>query len=111
MSIRKVPTVVCDGCGTVIDADYHIKLDNRDQKVVQKDRDGSTQRDFCCEACAEWWHAEFPADGAWGPAWDEREWWWKHVRPRKEHPHLRTAHEESPLTDTKVHFESPEKTR
>lgn len=91
MSIRQVPTIICDGCGTVIDADFHVKIDVGQQKVKQPHAKSPTRRDFCCEACKAWWFAEFPAEGPWGPAWDDREWWWEHVAPKKHHTHLRSV--------------------
>ena len=109
MSIQRVPVRVCDGCGTVIETDYYIRIRPVTQKVVQQDRSKSPVRDFCCEACERWWRAQFPATGPWGPAWDEREWWCDQVGPCAESLHIRTAHEESPLVDTKVHFDTPER--
>jgi hypothetical protein len=108
MSTRYVPTTICDGCGTVIETDYHLKIKPHGQKVLQPTAISSAWRDFCCEACEEWWHAQFPAEGPWGPAWDERDWWCENVGPCAERAHVRTAHEEMPLIDTKVHFKDPE---
>ncbi len=108
MSIRSAPVLICDGCGTVIEKDFFIKISPQHQEIVQQDPSLSTDRDFCCEACLEWWQAQFPADGPWGPAWDEHDWWCTHVGPCAERARVRTAHEELPLLDTKVHFESPE---
>ncbi|NWF68057.1 MAG: hypothetical protein HXY40_03135 [Chloroflexi bacterium] len=109
MSTRYVPYIVCDGCGTVIEADYHIRISPQQQPIVQRDPNAAPQRDFCCEACAAWWHAQFPANGPWGPAWDERAWWCDHVGPCAASVHIRTTHEEAPLVDTKVHFVDAEK--
>jgi hypothetical protein len=109
MSIRLLPVVVCDGCGTVIDFDYHLRLIPENQKIIRQDPTRPPERNFCCEACESWWLAQFPLEGPWGPAWDEREWWCQETGACGERAHVRTAHVESPLVDTKVHFEDPEK--
>ena len=107
MSWKNVPTLVCDGCGQVIDMDFYIRLDPSGQRVVQKDHSHSPERDFCCEACKEWWRAEYPPDGAWGPAWDERE-WWRHQMQTTDHVPVRTTHDDLPLVDTHAHFDDPQ---
>jgi hypothetical protein len=109
MSIKLIPVIVCDGCGTVIETDYHIQIHPQNQEVVQRDPARSSQRDFCCEACEEWWYAQYGGDGPWGPAWDEREWWCAIFGPCAEKAHVRTTHDESPLVDVRVHFDSPER--
>lgn len=108
MSIRCVPVLVCDGCGAVIDMKFFRKINPTAQKVIQHDRHASPERHFCCDGCEAWWHAQFPADGPWGPAWDERDWWCEKVGPCAERSHVRTAHAEAPLVDTRLHYEDPE---
>jgi hypothetical protein len=110
MSIKNVPTLVCDGCGAVIDMDFYIRVHPGDQEILQRDPSRSPERDFCCEACKEWWYAEFPTDGPWGPAWEERAWWWQQ-RQNGEHTSIRTAHTEMPLVDTHANFVHPETVR
>ncbi|MDL1885915.1 hypothetical protein FBR01_20030 [Anaerolineae bacterium CFX8] len=108
MSVRNVPMLICDGCGSVIDMDFYIRIRPTRQTVVQKDPCTSPERDFCCEACAAWWHAQFPESGPWGPAWDEREWWCEQVGDCGERARVRTTHDEMPLVDVRAHFEDPE---
>ncbi len=108
MSIRRVPVLVCDGCGTVIENRFYLTARPTGQKIVQHDPCLTPERNFCCEACQAWWNAQFPADGPWGPAWDERDWWCEHVGPCAERSRVRTVYEEAPLVDNKVHFEDPE---
>jgi hypothetical protein len=107
MSWKMTPVLVCDGCGTVIDTDYYILLDPSDQEVVQKDLQVPAERDFCCEACEEWWKAEYPEDGVWGPAWAERD-WWRHQAQNSEHVRVRSAHEDMPLVENRSYFDDPE---
>ncbi len=108
MSTYHVPVLVCDGCGTQIDMDFYIRIQPTDQKVIQRNPEESPERDFCCEACQSWWQAEFPADGPWGPAWYERDWWFERVQAGKERAHIRTAHDQMPIVDTHAHFDDPE---
>ncbi|MBZ0280368.1 MAG: hypothetical protein K8L97_06480 [Anaerolineae bacterium] len=108
MSIKLVETVVCDGCGTPIDFDYHLHITPFNQKVVQKEVKQSPRRDFCSEACQSWWLAEYPNTGAWGPAWDEREWWCEQVGECADHIPVRTTHDEMPIVDVHAHFDDPE---
>lgn len=108
MSIRYVPTLICDGCGTVVESGACRKQLPAGQIVVQKSKARSVERHFCSEACEAWWQAQFPASGPWGPAWDEREWWCEHVGPCAERAHVRTAHDAMPLVDVHAHFEDPE---
>jgi hypothetical protein len=108
MSIRKTPVLICDGCGTTIGMDFYITRRPARQKVVKQDRHSSSERHFCCSACEAWWNAQFPQEGPWGPAWDEREWWCDNVGPCGERARVRTAHEESPLMDMEFHVTDPE---
>jgi hypothetical protein len=81
MSIHLAPTLICDGCGTIIEKQNYVKIrPTAGQKVIQKDKRHSYDRDFCCEACMSWWRVQFPANGPWGPAWDERDWWREQTR-------------------------------
>jgi hypothetical protein len=82
MSIHLVPLLICDGCGTIIEKKNYVKVRPGAQKVIQKDKRHSYERDFCCEACMTWWQAQFPATGPWGPAWDERDWWFENAGRR-----------------------------
>ena len=110
MSIRSVPVLVCDGCGTVIGMDFYITLNPTPaQPIVQRDRTREPDRHFCCAACEAWWHAQFPPTGPWGPAWDERNWWCDHVGPCAERARVRTAHAEAPLMDLEFHDSNPER--
>ncbi|MBZ0276952.1 MAG: hypothetical protein K8I60_12450 [Anaerolineae bacterium] len=108
MSIKNVPTLVCDGCGAVIDMDFYIRIRPTGQKVIQSDPTLSPERDFCCDACESWWHAQFPASGPWGPAWVERDWWCDQVGPCAERAHVRTAHAEMPLSENRSYYDDPE---
>lgn len=108
MSVRNVPTLICDGCGSVIDMDFYLRIRPAHQTVVQKDLSLSTERHFCCEACQSWWFAQFPEDGPWGPAWDERDWWCKEVGDCGERARVRTAHDVMPLVDVHAHYDDPE---
>jgi hypothetical protein len=107
MSWKMIPVLVCDGCGTVIDTDYYTMLDPADQPVLQRDKSVPAERDFCCEACEQWWRAEYPENGPWGPAWEERAWWRQHVLNADRVP-VRTAHEEMPLAENRSYFDKPE---
>lgn len=107
MSWKIVPTLICDGCGTVIDTDYFLAIEPTVQAVLQRDTTTPAERDFCCEACEAWWKAEYPQSGPWGPAWEEREWWRHHVLPGQHVP-VRTAHEEMPLAENRSYFDDPE---
>ncbi len=81
MSIHLAPVLVCDGCGTVIEKQNYVKIKPAGQKVIQKDKRHSYERDFCCEACMTWWRTQF-SGSLWGPAWDERAWWREQTRQR-----------------------------
>ncbi|GEM_PF-4704099 len=108
MSVRNVSMLVCDGCGTVIDMDFYITLRPSGQQVIQQDPSRPVERHFCSKACESWWRGQYPADGPWGPAWDERDWWCENVGPCGERARVRTAHEEMPLLDLENHMEDPE---
>ena len=108
MSTRKVPTLICDGCGTVIDMDFYITRRPARQKVLQQERTVSPARHFCCQTCESWWHAQYPVSGPWGPAWDDRDWWCEHAGPCGERAQVRTAHAANPLVDMEFHDEDPE---
>lgn len=107
MSIRMTPVLVCDGCGTVIDMDTYIKRTPTDQSILQQHPEQSTERDFCCDACEAWWQSEYPETGAWGPAWEERD-WWHHQLQDHAFTRVRTAHEEMPLFENHSYFDDPE---
>ncbi len=109
MSLRMVPQRVCDGCGTAIDIDFYITLTPHNQQVIQQDRQRDPARHFCGSACEAWWHAQFPAVGPWGPAWDERDWWCERVGPCAERSRVRTAPTDAPLMDMEFHDADPEK--
>ncbi len=109
MSVRNVQVLICDGCGTEISTDFYITLrPGPRQKVIQRDPKRSPERHFDCEACASWWRAQFPPEGPWGPAWDERDWWCARVGPCGERARVRTVHEENPLVDLEFHEKDPE---
>ncbi len=108
MSKRSIPVLMCDGCGTQIKIDFFITRQPEGQKVVQRDRKLPPDRHFCCAACEGWWDAQFPPEGPWGPAWDEREWWCEHVGPCAERAHVRTVRADDPLTDMEFHDHDPE---
>ncbi len=108
MSIRNVPLLICDGCGTAIHSEFYLTLKPSGQRVIQQQPRRSPERHFDSEACAAWWWAQFPASGPWGPAWDERDWWCKHVGPCGERARVRTAHQENPLVDLEFHDADPE---
>ncbi len=108
MSIRTVPVLICDGCGSQIDMTFYSTRQPQGQKVVLHRHDDAPDRHFCCAACEAWWHAQFPAEGPWGPAWDEREWWCAHVGPCGERAQVRTAHADTPLVDMEFHDHDPE---
>ncbi|NPV68067.1 MAG: hypothetical protein HPY64_13060 [Anaerolineae bacterium] len=108
MSKRLVPILVCDGCGTEITVDFYITRQPGNQKVIQRDRHALPERHFCCAACEGWWDAQFPPQGPWGPAWDERDWWCEHVGPCAERARVRTVHKEEPLVDLEFHDRDPE---
>jgi hypothetical protein len=107
MSLKTVQVLVCDGCGAEIDMDYYIRIRPEGQPVLQRDLTASPERNFCCEACEQWWHAQFPETGYWGPGWEERAWWHEQVGP---HHAVRTAHAEMPMVDVHAHFTDPEPT-
>lgn len=107
MSWKDVPTLVCDGCGQIIDMDYYIHITPVNQQLLQENMAVSPERHFCCEACKEWWHAQYPEDGPWGAAWDEHEWWQQQLQASGHVP-VRTTHGEMPLIDTHTHFGDPE---
>ncbi len=107
MSIKLIPTRICDGCGSEIEMDYYLRRYPEGQTVLQRDKDASPERDFCCEACRDWWLAQYATDDPWGPAWDERE-WWRHTMATCDHIAVRTTHDAMPLIDQNVHFEDPE---
>lgn len=109
MSIRNIPVLVCDGCGTAIGMDFYITRRPTTQKVIHQNPDRSPERHFCCAACEAWWNAQFPLEGPWGPAWDEREWWCANVGECGERARVRTAHTESPLMDMTFHDNDPER--
>src|SRR5574341_2070847 len=100
MSTRLIRQLICDGCGTLIEVDSYIRVRPSGQAVIQKDKRHSYERDFCCEACQSWWFAQFPADGPWGPAWDERDRWSQHSGTYGQRAHVRTTHDDMPLVDT-----------
>lgn len=108
MSIRDVPVIVCDGCGAAIDTDFYITRRPAGQQIVQQNPERDPARHFCCAACEAWWGAQFPREGLWGPAWDERAWWCDNVGPCGERARVRTAHEEAPLMDMAFHDHDPE---
>lgn len=108
MSKRNIPVLVCDGCGTVIEIDFYIPRSPENRRVVQRDPTASPERHFCCNACEGWWNAQFPADGPWGPAWDERDWWCDNVGPCAERARVRTAKVVDPLVDMEFHDRDPE---
>lgn len=108
MSKRNIPVLVCDGCGTVIAIDFYITRHPATQEVLQPDPDTSPERHFCCNACEGWWNAQFPPEGVWGPAWDEREWWCEHVGPCAERARVRTVKAVDPLVDMEFHDRDPE---
>lgn len=108
MSIRTMPILICDGCGTVISMDFYITRQPIDQKIVSQDEASAPERHFCCTACEGWWNAQFPPEGVWGPAWDERHWWCENVGPCSERARVRTAHEAHPLVDMDFHEKDPE---
>lgn len=111
MSTRLVPVLVCDGCGAEIDMDFYIRVNpGSDRRILQKDTSEATERDFCCEACREWWKAQYPESGPWGPAWDERD-WWRQSMLTCDHVPVRTTRDSLPLVDTHSHFENPEPIR
>ena len=104
MSWRMTPVLICDGCGTRIDVEQYFTLTNSGQTVLNETPAASTERHFCCEACATWWKSEYPASGTWGPAWDERGWW------RRQNPHIpiRSEHEDQPLAHNHSYYDAPE---
>ncbi|GAB4572275.1 MAG: hypothetical protein Kow0077_11250 [Anaerolineae bacterium] len=109
MSERTVSVLVCDGCGTVIDIDFYItRRPGSNQKVIQRNKKASPERHFCCAACEGWWNAQFPPEGPWGPAWDERDWWCDRVGPCAERARVRTAKVVDPLVDMEFHDRDPE---
>lgn len=108
MSVRNVPMLICDGCGTVIDMDFYLRIQPSHQPVFQQDPCLPVERHFCCEACQSWWNAQFPDTGPWGPAWDERDWWCETVGDCGERARVRTTHDVMPLVDTGAHFDDPE---
>ncbi|MBL8162032.1 MAG: hypothetical protein JNJ61_08605 [Anaerolineae bacterium] len=108
MSTVLVKTLVCDGCGAVIDMDFYIRLQYAGQRLLQQNPNIPLERDFCCEACKEWWLAQYSHADIWGPPWEEREWWRDQVEQMHEHVPVRTTHDVMPLVDTHAHFEDPE---
>ncbi len=108
MSIRHVPVLICDGCGTAIHNNFYITRRPSGQKVIQQDPSRAPERHFECEACEAWWWAQFPASGPWGPAWDERDWWCDAVGPCGERARVRTVYAEKPLIDLEFHDADPE---
>jgi hypothetical protein len=110
MSWKLVPTRICDGCGAEIDTTYFISMKPEGRKVLRRDTTLPAKRDFCCEACAEWWRARYPENEPWGPSWDEREWWHEQVLTR-EHIFVRSAHKNMPIAENHTYFEDPEPIR